>query len=159
MRMKIGSLWIANDEGLIPDYLSFKKQDGDFTMSRDDIDDVIRRTDGVRFDCLIEHRDKIYTLVDHLYLYNWLMVDITDRRKYKKLTNDCDDFTMILYGHLREWDTRLATCIVWGYNPDGEYHSVVGYVNTRREFRLIEPQNDIISMDIKEWDVKKIFFI
>lgn len=102
----------------------------------------------------IKLSDSSYKLVDIERLKKFLKYNNTDRRVYKKIKHDCDDFSYILQGDVTRWDSDLAFGIAWVHKPNGVYHAMNVCITTDYEVVLIEPQTDRIISVLVGWVLK-----
>ena len=106
------------------------------------------------FQGVFKMADQEYDEADVLVIMQILEQDKTDLEKYKAEQFDCDDFAYRLMGVFHQ-DLRTAAMpifITWVGMPDGYGHAVLSYYKAGK-VKIIEPQNDLVSVVPQEWSL------
>ena len=92
---------------------------------------------------IIKVCDMKYRLPIKEDIRRFLSKDGLNNRTYKKDFFDCDDYSIVLLGRLREWKSGLACGIVHVETNEGR-HALNFFIDDQLTFWYIEPQNDNI---------------
>ena len=101
----------------------------------------------------IKLSDESYKLCDIESLKRFLKYNYTDRRIYKKVKHDCDDFSFILQGDVTRWDSDLCFGVAWVHTPDDQYHAMNIAIALDYQVVLIEPQTDEIIYNLTGYEL------
>jgi hypothetical protein len=100
--------------------------------------------------------DEVYKPLNPELLKEFLKIDPIDKREYVENYRDCEDFSFMLFGEIRQ-DGRFDGCpifITWMDTSEGG-HSVLSYFYNDKIY-LLEPQTDEITgvdPDFELWDI------
>ena len=93
--------------------------------------------------------DSNYELYKREDYERFLSADLTNRRKYVKESNDCDDFAKVLLGEQIKWtsvnETHRSSVFGIAYGIiKGNSHAVNFFIDDNKKIWYVEPQTDEI---------------
>jgi len=146
----------------VPPWGSIERQSEDDRVGYSDIKEILednRRIENMK----LIFNDSSKTKVNLDNLREYLKADKTDELPYLPTDRDCDDFTDILKGFVKRWDSRLAIGMMLALtrpDTDGDrgYHAFNVVVGLDDKMYMVEPQTDDIMELPKEWEITHVIF-
>lgn len=154
----------VEQEKYVPPWDLVDRQLGSDRVSKRDILDMLKNYRVTNNGFILQYRDKTKVKVDIEKLKEYIEVDTTDQIMYISEDEDCDDFTDILKGMIKRWDSRLAIGFMLVYLRPGDidgdvgYHALLCCVSEDGKLMSLEPQSDKIKDIPLDWEIQAIYF-
>lgn len=100
---------------------------------------------------IYRQRDSTKRLVDEDVLKAFLSADKTNNLKYVTSDRDCDDFSDILLGMIKRWDSTLMIGYCEVFTSATAKHALLCFINIQGQFKMLEPQTDEIKLPPSDW--------
>lgn len=147
-----------HDIANITTYRNFKHQISTDRIGSVELRNILRATLGDESIRELDAADTNYKLVDVKHFKEWLEVDYTDTIEFVNTVRDCDDFQVILQGHVTEWDSDLCFGTLWVRKPTGG-HALNWMITTDKQLLLVEPQTNQVFKFPSNWKFYRHLYI
>lgn len=132
------------------------KQKARERISKQEIRTILRNETKIELKTIFKNSDIGYKKVDIKQLEKFVIKNNLARFPYIKEERDCDDFSFMLIGGLKYWDSDLAAGIIWGEDPEDDSHAFNWVIGTDNKIWFIEPQTNTVFRPKKLWEITEL---